>query len=75
MVGTGRYYALSNKSDKDKYHMLSIIGGILKIKQVNITKKRQTHRYREQISGNLWGDGKGEGQDRDRGLRGTNYHV
>ena len=30
-------------------------------KLVNITKKKQTHRYREQTSGYQWGEGKGEG--------------
>ena len=31
-------------------------------KLVNITKKKQTHRYREQASGYQWGEGKGEGE-------------
>ena len=30
-------------------------------KQVNITKKKQTHSYREQTSGYQWGEGKEEG--------------
>ena len=35
-------------------------------KIVNITKKKQTQRYREQTSGYQWGDGRGmEGQDRE----------
>ena len=38
---------------------------------VNITKKKQTHRYREQISGYQWGEGEGVGQDRGKGSRGT----
>ena len=42
-------------------------------KLVNITKKKQTHRYREQTSSYLWGEGRGEGQYRGRGLRSTNY--
>ena len=42
-------------------------------KLVNITKKKQTHRYREQTGGYQWGEGRGEGQYRGRGLRGTNY--
>ena len=50
--------------EKDKYNKL-----------VTITKKKQTHRYREQISGYLWGEGWGEGQYRQRALRGTNYQV
>ena len=40
---------------------------------MNITK--QTHRYREQSSGYQWGEGSGEGEDRDRGLRSTNYYL
>ena len=35
-------------------------------KLVNKTKKKQTHRYREQTSGYQWGDGSGEGQYRGR---------
>ena len=31
-------------------------------KLVNITKKKQTHRYREQTSGYQWGEGRGEGK-------------
>ena len=47
----------------------------LKNTTVNITKKKQTHRYREQTTGYQWGEGRAEGQDRGRGLRGTNYCV
>ena len=39
---------------------------------MNITKQKQTHRYREQISGYQFG---GQGEDRVSGLRGTNYYV
>ena len=39
---------------------------------VNITKKKQTHRYREQISGYQWGEGTEKGQYNVKGLRGTN---
>ena len=35
--------------------------------------QKQTHRHREQTSGYQWGEGRCEGQDRGRGLRGTNY--
>ena len=40
-------------------------------KLVNKTKKKQTHTYREQISGYQWGEGRGEGQyrgERKKGL-------
>ena len=41
-------------------------------KLVNRIKKRQTHRYGEQTSGDQWGEGRGVGQERR--LRGTNYY-
>ena len=40
-----------------------------------LTKQKQTHRYGEQISGYQWGEGSWEGQDRGRGLRGTQNYV
>ena len=42
------------------------------IQLVNLTKKKPTHRYREQASGYQWGERRGEGQDRGKGLRDTN---
>ena len=42
---------------------------------MDITKHKQTHRYREQTSGYQWGEGRSKGQDRDWGLRGTNYFM
>ena len=48
------------QTEKDKYCMISLICGIKQYnKLVNITKKKQTHRYREQASGYQWGKGKG----------------
>ena len=41
-------------------------------KLVNITEKKQTHRYREQNSGYQWGEG-GEGEN--RGGRGNRYKL
>ena len=44
-------------------------------KQNKLTKKsklQQIYRYREQTSGYQRGEGRGEGQYRDRGVRGTN---
>ena len=38
-------------------------------KPVNITKKKQTHRYREEISGYQWGEGKDEGRYRSKLLK------
>ena len=47
-------------------------------KLVNITKNKQTHRYREQTRSYQWGKGRvrgniGVGDYRGRGLKGTNY--
>ena len=42
---------------------------------MNVTKQKQTHRYREQVSGYQRGEESREGQDRGRGLRGTDYYV
>ena len=36
---------------------------------MDITKKKQTHRCREQTSGGQWGEGWGEGKDRGREKR------
>lgn len=35
---------------KDKYYTMSVICGILKTKWTNQTKRKQTHRHREQSS-------------------------
>ena len=59
-----------SQTEKDKYSMLSLILES-KNKLVNITKQKQTHRYREQTSGSHWG----EGQYWGRGLRDTNNYV
>ena len=42
---------------------------------MNITKQKQTHRYREQTGGHQWGEGRGRGKVGGGGLRGTNYYV
>ena len=39
---------------------------------MNKTEKKQTHRYREPTSGNQWGDGRLQGQDRGMELSDTN---
>ena len=36
---------------------------------MHITKKKQTHRHREQTRGYQWGKQRGEGQDRGRGIK------
>ena len=42
---------------------------------MNITKKKQTHRYREQTSGYQWVEGRGEGQDMGRGFKKKNFFL
>ena len=50
-----------SETEKDKYCMISHILESKKYNQlVNITKRKQTHRYGEQISGYQWGEGGGE---------------
>ena len=53
------------KSEKDKYYMILLryVESKKYSKLVNITKKKQTHRYREQTSGYQWGEARGEGQN------------
>ena len=46
-----------NQTLKDKYCPLS-----LKHKQMNTTKEKQTHTYREQISGYHWGEKRERGK-------------
>ena len=40
-----------SQTEKDKYYMISVIYGILKNKWTNITKQKQSHRYKEQAGG------------------------
>ena len=55
------YYTKRSKSDKDKYHMISIISEIKKMIQMNLfTKQKQTHRHRKQTYG-YKGERVGEG--------------
>ena len=42
---------------------------------MNKAKQQQTLRYRAQTSGYRLGEGREEGQDKDRGLKNTNYYV
>ena len=44
-------------------------------KLVPMTKKKQTHKYREQTSGYQWEEERREEQYKGRRLRGTNYLV
>ena len=37
--------------------------------------KTETYRHREQTSGYQGGEGRGEGEDKDMGLRGTNFYA
>ena len=47
------------ETEKDRYCMLSLCVGSKKIKQVNTTKQKLTHRYNEQTSGYQCGGGRG----------------
>ena len=73
--GLGGYYARWNKSDREKQilHDITYVESKKHDKLVNIIKKKQTHRYREQTSGYHWGQVRRKRQYRCRGSRGTNY--
>ena len=59
--------------EKDKYCMISLICGIKKyIRLVNITKKKQIH-IENKLAITSGEREEGDGQDRGRGLRSTNY--
>ena len=78
MDGLGGYYAKWNKPDRERQILYDItyMWNLKKYnKLVNITKKKQTHRYREQTSGYQWEEGRGEGQYRSRELSDANYYV
>ena len=60
-----RDYLKWNKSDRER-QILDVITYVESKKYnklVNIAKKSQTHRYREQTSGYQLGQGKGEGEE------------
>ena len=53
-----------SRAEKDKHYVIHMYNlKKKKIKPVNKTKKKQTHRYREQMSGYQQGEGRGDGQD------------
>ena len=45
------------KTNAMEYHLYV---GFKITKQINTTKRIQTHRYREKTSGSQWGEGRGE---------------
>ena len=50
-----RHYAKWNRSEKDKYRRYHFLCRVKKYSTlVNITKEKQTRRYREQTVGNQW---------------------
>ena len=64
MDGHGGYFAKQNKSDRERQiAYVSTETGKQKIKLVNITKYKQTHRYREETSSYQWREGNGQGQE------------
>ena len=59
-----------SQTEKDKYHMISLICGIQNMTQMNLsTKQKQTHRHREQTSGCQGGGGE---RAQTKRLRDTN---
>ena len=70
--GFGGHYVRVNRSERDKYCMISHSWKYNKI--VNITKSRFTDKEKKLVvtSGYQWGKGSGEGQERGEGLGSTN---
>ena len=65
-----------SQTEKDKYHMLSLICGIENMTQMNLsTKQKQTHRRREQTCGCQGGGVVGEGWSGSLGLADANYYI
>ena len=65
---------LSQVSQTDKYHMITLTRGILKMTQMNIfMKQKQTHRHRKQTHGSQKGKRVGDGSFRSLGLADINY--
>ena len=65
-----------SQTEKDNYHMISLICGIETRTQLNLsTKQEQTHRHREQTCGCQGGGGVGEGRIGSLGLADANYYI
>ena len=77
MDGPGGYYNIMlselSHAEKDKYSVITYMWN-LKNKKMNITKQKQTCRYREEINGLPLEREKGEGQYSCWGLRSTSYY-
>ena len=61
MDGLGGHYVKQNKADRERQilYYITYVWNQNYNKLVNITKKKETHRYREQTSGYQWGEGSG----------------
>ena len=57
MDGLGGHYVKQNKADRERQilYYITYVWNQNYNKLVNITKKKETHRYREQTSGYQWG--------------------
>ena len=65
-----------SQTEKDKYHMISLICGIQNMTQTNLsTKQKQTHRHIEQTSGCQEEGGVGKCWIGSLGLAGANYYI
>ena len=75
MDGPRGYYAKWKKSDGERQTLYIFTYMWNLEKQTNITKQKQTHRYREQTGGcQRRGESK-DGQSMWRRIRGTNYRL
>ena len=62
------------KSERDKYHIISLVGEIENMAQMNLSmKQKQTHRHREQTCGCQ--GGRGREREREFGLADANDYI
>ena len=65
-----------SQTEKDEYHMISLICGIENMTQMNLSmNQKQTHRHRKQTCGCQGGGRVGEGWIGSLGLAGANYYI
>ena len=81
MDGLGGYYAQWNKSDRERQipYDITYMWNPKYNKLVNVTKKKQTHRYRGQTSSYQGGEErrsiKGAEECRSRGIRDASHYA
>ena len=68
----GSYYAQQNKSDRERQIPYNFT---VYVKQINISKQKQSYRHKEQAGGGQCRGEETEERDRRGGLRGTDFQL